>query len=572
MASTTIQTNVNINGSTVVIYNNRKPDSYDIDDIFDPDNPTNGKYFPSIYSLVIKHDGSLWYVATRDETNFKVTLKPINLITAEDNDDTVKIISYGNDKYCLYQDTRVSPYKLVCDAKILFYGNNLKEFELIHTGADGKEAIISMYLDSNDKFTTSRIPLAPISDEYHAYKFPTNCHTTDELVEGEPVIMNVYNNLGNIAATLTIYVRNGVWLNDLQSRTNPIVALDAECLQTIGSDFYVKERQDPSHLNIRPYLLYADGSKVYVNIDNQQCFLYGLEYFVPSYPGYSQTLIIKYFLNYRESAIGATNTTTNRFLTCTKKLVVVKDKEDYSFKLSVVPTFNKGTLAWDLHYFLYTDDRDHCYQVDDYIKQDKEFNFVGNQTKWGSEQRVVLNYDFQKVLNTTDPLTGSQFAYITVNNPTEYERYTIRDNSDTTIVYGADSSLSRRPVIWYDADIMKYFIPTSIFQNKDAVIESFYRKARPYFDTRTETEAPEPTHFVVRDSLSGQQLMAGPISLDEYGTAWNIIDSANNLNGQTVVVEFLRLVDGVYLILYGVPVDVRLGEFNDEDSDVKYPD
>lgn len=567
-----IKTTIIIDGKSIILFNDTAPDFYRKDEIFDPDNPVSGKYFPSVYSVIIDAQGSLWYVYSRDETTYRVTLKPINLITEEDDSDTVKIISYGNDKYCLYQDTRVSPYKLVCDAKILFYGNNLKEFELLHANEQGEQEIISMYLDSNDKFVTSRIPLQPISDEYHAYKYPTNLHTTADLVEGEPVTMNVYNNLGNLAATLTIYVRNGVWLNDLQSRTNPIVALDAECLQTIGSDFYVKERQDPSHLNIRPYLLYADGSKVYVPIDNKQCFLYGLEYFVPSYPGYSQTLIIKYFLNYRESSTVHSTVNNVKFITCTKKLLVVKDKEDYSFKLTPIPKFNYSTMEWELHFFLYTDDRESCYDVDDYVTMDEGYSFVGSNSRWGVEQRVMVNYDFQKVLNTTDPLMGTQIFYITVTHPNTYERYTLRESKDSTVVYGTDSALSRRPVIYYDAIEDLYFIPTSIFRNKEAVIESFYTKASPFYDTRTETVAPTPTHFVIRDGITGQQLISAPISLDNFGTAFTTLAGTPSLSNQVVLVEFELLVEGTYLVLYGVPVDVRPGTYNDEDSDVVYPE
>ena len=561
--SDTISQQVSVNGTTVIIYNNRKPDSYAYADIFNPNNPQTGKYFPSLYSLVIKEDGTVWYVATRDETNFKVTLKPINLVKTDTDNDEVSLITYGNDKYCLYQDTRVSPYKLVADAKILFYGNNLKEYQLIKYDNDGNELIISMYLDNTDTFVSSRIPMAPISNTYQAYRFPTNCHTTMDLQEGEPVIMRVYNNLGNIAAEITVYVRSGVWLNDLLSHTNPIVKLDAECLQTVGDDFYVKERQDPKHLNIRPYLLYAGGEKVYLNVDNAQCFIYGLEYFLPSYPGYSQTIVIKYFLNHRESALNNDTTGNVRFLTCTKRIVVLKDRDDYSVKISVVPTYNTPTQSWKLNYFLYTDERSTVKEISDYITLDDQWNFDGSQAKWGTEQRVVMNYDLQEVLNTTDPLPGSQVIYITVNNPSSYERYTFRDNNNTSIVYGTDSSLSRRPVIHYDITRNQYFIPTSIFQNQEAFIESFYRKARPFFDTRTETQAPTPTHFVIRDTTTGQQLIAHPIEVEEYGTAWSTVATAPNLNGSVVLVEFLLEVNNNFMILYGVPVDVRIGVFND---------
>ena len=172
-----ISQQISISGKTVIIYNNRKPDSYAYADIFDPDNPQSGKYFPSLYSIVIKEDGSVWYVATRNETTYKVTLKPINVVKTDSSDTEVSLVSYGNDKYCLYQDTRVSPYKLVADAKILFYGNNLKEYQLVRFDAEGHEEIISMYLDNTDTFVSSRIPMAPIGAEYQAYSYERSGRT-----------------------------------------------------------------------------------------------------------------------------------------------------------------------------------------------------------------------------------------------------------------------------------------------------------------------------------------------------------------------------------------------------------
>ena len=250
-------------------------------------------------------------------------------------------------------------------------------------------------------------------------------------------------------------------------------------------------------------------------------------------------------------------------MTCTKKIVVLKDRDNYSVKISVVPVFNGGTNKWELRYFLYTDDRNAVYEISDYVTLDSDWSFDGSQVKWGTEQKVIINYDLQEVLNTSDPLPGTQVVYITVNNPSMFERYTLRDNNNTSIIYGSDGSLSRRPIIRYDITRDQYFIPTSVFQNQDAFLESFYRKARPFFDTRTETEAPIPTHFNIRDTSAGQQLIANPIKVEEYGTIWSTIATSSNLNGSTVLVEFLQLIDNTYNILYGVPVDIRLGVFND---------
>ena len=561
-SSDSIQQTLEVNGSTVIIYNNRKPDSYLESDIFDPDNPSSGKYFPSLYSIVIKKDGSLWYVSDRNESTYKVTLTPCNIISTEDEDAVAKIVSYGNDRYCLYQDTRVSPYKLIVDAKLLFYGNSLKEYILTHANDNGEEEIISIYLDSTDTFVSDRIPMTSVSENIRAYKFPTNCHTTCKLTEGDVVTLKVFNNLGNIAASVNLFVRNAVWLNDLNSLSNPIVDLNATCLQERGSDWYIKERQDTSHLNIQPYLVYSDGTTVKVNVDNERCFIYGLDDFIPSYPGYYQTVIIKYFLGRNEIS-----TQGSKFLTCTKKLVVVKEKEDFSVKVSPIPIFNRSTGKWYLRYFVYTDDRDACHDLTDYTVENEEFPFDGSSEKWGTEQHVVIDYDLSTVLNLGEELPGSQGFYITVWDPTRYERYTLRDNKNTDIVYGADGSIVRRPVLHYDATIGSYYIPTSIFRNKEAVIESFYTYARPFYDTRTETEPPTPTHFTVREATSGAQIISNPIDLDNYGAAFNRISSVTSTYiDQVVIVEFLQLVKNDYVILYGVPVDVREGTYNTENN------
>ena len=557
-----VKQTVTIDGHTIIIYNNRKPDSYLESDVYDPTNPSSGKYFPSLYSIVIKTDGSLWYVSARNEIDYSVTLTPCNIITADDVETAAKIVSYGNDKYCLYMDTRVSPYKLIVDAKVLFYGNSLKEYTLSIPDEDGTNQIISMYLDSTDKFVSDRIPMTSISPDIKAYKFPTNCHTTKKLTEGDVVTLTVYNNLGNVAATLNLYVRNAVWLNDLNSWTNPIVEFGVSCLQERGNEFYVKERQDPSHLNIQPYLVYSDGTKTLVNIDNQQCFMYGLEDFLPSYPGYSQQLIFKYFLGKNESALG----TNDKFLVCSKKLVVVKTKDDYSFKVSVVPKYNDTTSQWYLRFFLYTDDRNGCYDITDQVTYDKNFGFNGSADRWGVEQHVVIDYETSVPLNLNEELPGSQSFYITVNDPKYYERYTIRDGEDSPMIYGSDGSVVRRPVLHYDRDLDVYFIPTSIFHNKEAVIESFYTLARPFFDTRTESAPPIPTHFIVRDSSNGQQLVHSATDLNDFGAAMNFIGTDRVPARGTVIVEFLKLIKDTYVVLYGVPVDVYYNSYNTENN------
>lgn len=565
MSDTLQEIKVDTGGKTIILYNNRKPDAYGIEDIYDPENPQSGKYFPSLYSLVVDTTGRLYYVSARNTANYSVTLTPCSYVSTEEENE-VTIISYGNDKFCLYIDTRTDPHRLVVDAKFLVYGNNLVEYALYKTDLSGEEQCISQYYDAAGNFVSNRIPLQSISESYPSYKFPTNCHTTFDLVEGDPVVLRAYNNIGNLSAEITLYVRNAQWLNDLASHTNPIVSLNAEALQMMGDDFFLYEKQDVSHLNIQPYLLYVDGSRQDVNVDNQRCFIYGLDDVESSYPGRSQTIIIKYFLNYKETTTVSTPD-ERRFLTCTKKIVVVDNDNDYTVKLSCIPIWSSTYNQWQLYWFAYTDDRQGVYDVTALVKYNEKYPFDGTSASFGKEQRVVVEYDLQSIFQTDDPITGVQTLYITLWDNQKYERYTFRDSKDDSFIYGVDGSITRRPVIHYDETIDQYFIPTSIFENVDAVIESFYTLARPPYNPAVETVAPTPTHFTVRDAQNGRQIIGGPIPLTEYGQCWPTIVGVTIQPGQTVLVEFLyQDSDNSYAILYGVPVDIYAGTFNTENA------
>ena len=570
-----IETVINTASGSIVLFVSKSPDVYQKSDIYNPELPITGKYFPALLSLVVDEDGKLYYVYSRDETDYSSVLKPCSFLETEEN--TVKVISYGNDKYCLYVDQRTDPYKLVVDAKLLFYGNSIVEYGLYRPNVDGSETMISMYYDATGTFVSDRVPMAAVNPDYPVYKYPTNCHTTTQLIEGETIYLRVRNNLGNIVAEITLTVRDAAWYNDLDNLANPIVSLNATCTQMRGDEFYIYEKQDPSHLNIQPYLTYADGTTENVNIDNLQCYLFGLENFVPSYPGYSQTLIIKYYLNYRQTT--TSNVEINRdtrFITCEKQLVVLYNLNNYSCKISVIPLFNKASRTWYLRYFAYTVERDGVYDITDTVWYDDDFTFNGSQDMWGIEQHVRFNYNLSEIFDSNaDDMQAAQDIYITVWDPdSKYEKYTFRDNKEAnTEVYGADGSITRRPIIHYDRDMNMYFIPSTIFQSWDSVVESFYRFARPPFDNRTETIAPKPTHFTIRDSLNGQMVIAAPIGQEEYGVAWSTLVQIGNLVGNTVIVEFLNKVDDNYNILYGVPVDVVLSAtgYNTESNNIYNP-
>lgn len=572
MAINAMETQISTDAGTIILFVARASDVYKISDIYNPEDPETGKYFPALLSLVVDEEGRLYYVASRDESDYSCVLKPCSFLETGTN--SVKVISYGNDTYCLYVDQRTDPHKLAVDAKLLFYGNNIVEYSLYRQNADGVDEVISMYYNAAGQFISDRVPMAAVNPEYPVYKYPTNCHTVTPLTEGEMVTLRARNNLGNVVAEVVLQVRDAAWYNDLSNIHNPIVGIDAEATQMTGDEFYIYEKQDPSHLNIRPYLIYADGTRQEIPIDNRTCFLYGLEYFVPAYPGYSQTLIIKYFLNHRETTTVNTNEVNNvRFITCTKKLRVLDNLTDYSCKVSIIPLYDSRLEKWYLKYFAYLYERDECLDITNYVRYTKNedtvieeevFEFDGTPSKWGTEQKVVIYYNLSDIFHSdADDMQASQVFFITTHDPNDYIGYTFKDNLEAnTEVYGDDSTISARPILHYDSSIHMYYIPSTIFTNWDAVLQSFYFNARPPFDSRTETVAPTPTHFVVRDD-AGNMIISAPIAVAEYGQAWSPLvqyedpTTYGSYVGHTVIVEFLmEIAPGEFNILYGVPVKI----------------
>ncbi len=550
------------NNDTVVAFLRKNVDLYDIEDIYDPDKhgldpELSGKIIPRVKSLVIDDIPTLWSVDHVDDVTHRTTLVPLKIIQSADDD--VKILSYGNDRFCLYYDDRTDPHGLIVDAKLLIYGNNIVEYRLVRVNKAGDEEIISMYLDSNDVFKSDRVPMADVGG-YRGFKIPTNCHTTETLSDGEPIQLRVYNNRGTLSAEITLYARRGNWNNDLASHRNPIVSLDATAQQMKNDYFYLYEKQDPKHLNIQPYVTYADGSRQYLNVDNVSCFIYGLEDLVNTYPGYSQTIVIKYFLNHKETvAQGSLLTSGRRMLTISKKIVVLQNKNDYGVKLSVLPIWDPSNESYTLRFFAYNNRRQTVDDVTNLVTYRESSRFVGTFEKFGNTQKVTVDFDLQSVFNTSDPLPGSQTFWITTwNRNSAYVGYTLRDSESDDYVYGAESSLIRKPIIHYDKDLKRYYIPTSVFENKDAVIQAFYTVARPPFDRNVEISPVTPTHFTIRSVSNASMLISEPIPIAEYGQLWGVIQSGSTdqLVGGSVVVEFLTNLEGTMAILYGVPVDV----------------
>jgi hypothetical protein len=328
-----------------------------------------------------------------------------------------------------------------------------------------------------------------------------------------------------------------------------------------GSEWYIYSKQDPDHLGISPFVEYADGTKKELVIDNNKVLLYGLDPdFIPSYPGLTVKLLIKYYLNAKEQSPISINDGKHRYMYTEKLLRVIKDESDGQvFKILIFPVWDSSTLSYKLKHILYSIVKNEVIDVTDLVIVEND-SFDGR--KYYTQQKIVVRLDVKSVYGGIMPITYRQNMFMTLKPTGELEQFILKDSADSIHAYGVDSPEARRPFIEYDSTIQKYFIPTSLFGNKSAFLEAFYTFINPPYDIRTDIEPITPTHFTIRALDNLTTLIAVPIDINQYNQAFNCVrpGSSNQLVGSTVLVEFLYYSNNTYKILYGSPVKVRNAE------------
>lgn len=539
--------------SDVILFGETSPEVYKLEDIYDPDVDgsdvnASGKIVPAVKSILIGSNLELYVVIAVDPTTYKVTKEPANIL----NDDSVaedEIISYGNEEYKLYYDNRVNPIKIVIDSKLRLFGTNSAEYKLYKSTGDS-DLSIAAYLDEEGVISGDRIPMVSSS----GVSYPADCHTLTSLSDGDIVELHIFNGVGMMTTVVLLTCKQATILNDLASGSNPVVEFNASASQSSGDNWMLYVGQAPDHLAIYPEVVYSDGTKEFVPINDLNCFLYGMEDVETNYPGLKYKLILKYFL---AANVESTLTEgTDRFVTLEKWLYVdVKSKYEFS-KISVIPIWNPITSKWDLTYFGYYQNRNTFEDITSSITYTTGQEYDPNITMDQQSFQVEITYIPEDGDGSSE--THLQPITLTLKTPSDSEPYLILDDPDSSFVYGSIDAIHRRPKIEYDTSLEQYFIPTSSFGTEAIFLENFYTNASPPYLEATEIEAPTPTHFTIREVSSGRVLLAAPVAIDQYTLAFNMLNtgSVDQFVDTTVIVEFLTEYGSTYNILYGVPVEV----------------
>lgn len=545
----------------IALMKDKRPFSCFIDQIYDPDKDgayQDGDDFPRVVpmegaAVFERATGNTYYVKYVDPYTYKTTLAPTRIVVTVDQEE-IKLVSYGIDRYIVFLNNDHKPSQLTVAANFMAFGSSIVEYQLYKRDANGNREVVSIYLDSDEKYRGNRIPMMAITAG-SPIKQCTNCHTLSMIAAGDTLEMDLFDNVGIMVMTVRLLVVNSVTLNDLASDSDMIVGMDATALQMLpDGTFYMYQRQGVDHLGIVPRLEYHDGRYADLAIDNKTCFCYGLENFTPAYPGQKQKIIIKKFLGPKEYAVLEPTESNQRFVLCEKYITVLANKSMAGIKVSVMPIWNPSTNSYYLKYIAYSDSRDKVVDVTKYVNLQADID----TGKFGEKQMLSFTMDLSEVFGVDLTVPYAQKNWLVFQHTNMYQRYTISDDAFMDVTYGVESSSRRRPVIHYDTTLGKYFIPTSKFGNQTALLDAFYRCANPPINTISEIDAPTPTHFTIRGLDNLTTLITTPIPLSTFNVAWaiNRVGQTDILVGSNVIVEFLKEQGNDYQILYGVPVDV----------------
>jgi hypothetical protein len=545
------------------------PDIYQRNMIYDPtwDDPSYNDYVgkrivPAVGSLVRDPDETGLWVTGIDPVTFIPSYTAIAITS--DNDSITSLLNYGNTVMRVYGDYRSLPYPVTPDNKAIFIGKSPRFYTLTRYPNTADETIISQYFDTTGKFTSSLIPMRALDTTNSSWYLPRS-HVSVILEDNEEIAVRIFGEDGAEVYSALMFAKQSSVINEDVIYTPTIVGMTVSGNQRLtNGTFYVYEKQDFGSLGLTATIVYDNGMTDEVSVDGVKCILYGEDDFISSFSGLQQNVTVKYYRSRNESIAPGIGDATGEMISKTVPVTVIPNTFGTTAKIMAIPIYNTAQGRYIVKYWMYFGDGRSHLDISAYATISSGA-LVTDPSFFGIVQTYVISVDMSKVdpVHYTSNATFQQNIVIQLNAPNVLVKYTIRDSKSSPFVFGADSVASRRPSINYDSARKQYFIPSAVFANLQAFLKSFYTQAAPPYDPSLTLLPPQPTHFVVRDIVSGVMLTPGMIPVSEYSKAFTITDdTVGHYVGLSVMVEFVNVVNSAQSnILFGVPVNVSTGSY-----------
>jgi hypothetical protein len=547
-----------------------KTDNYIRAAIYDPTytHPSYDAYqgqriIPVPGSIVMDYDTTPLWVISIDPETYVPTYEAIRI--GSENDNVVSILNYGNSVLRLYVDYRAAPYPATPDTKCIFIGKSPRFYTLTRYPRTSQATIISQYYNQAGGLVSQMVPLSPM-DTTNTSWYLQRGHLNTILDDNEEVLVTIYNEDGVEVYSAQLFVKESAVINEDIVYAPTIVGMSISSNQRLANgDFFLYEKQDFASLGIQVNLVYDDGSSYTVPIDGIKCVMYGQEDFISSFSGLRQPITIKYYRSENEAIDPMISDATGTMISTQAIVTVIPNTLGTTVKIMAMPSYNPTTARYVMRYYMYFADGRTSLDVTGSVSI-IEGTLNPTSAYFGQWQTYVIAVDMRNVDPTNYPTSAlyQQTIVIQFGIPTATIKYQIRDSSTSTYIYGQDNSTTRRPSIRFDRTRGQAFIPSYVFGNQQAFLRSFYTMANPPYDP-TIAEIPQvPTHFLLRDIVTGNMLITAPLPISSFQSAFNLLnDTVGMYIGATICMEFLNVINPqTRRTLFGVPVDMIAGTYN----------
>lgn len=537
--------------------------------IYDPtwEDPSYANYqgqkiVPAVGSIVQDSDLTPLWVISIDQITYVPTYTAVPLSTQNDN--VVSMLNWGNAVLRLYIDYRNAPYPVTPDSKCIFIGKSPRFYTLSRYPNTAQETIISQYYDQSGKLSSHMVPLKAL-DETNSSWYLQRSHINQLLDDNEEILVKVYNEDGVEVYTALLFAKESAVINESVVYAPTIIGMTVSATQRLANgDFYLYETQDFASLGFQVTLVYDDGTTYQVPIDDVKCVLYGEEDFISSFSGLRQFVTIKYYRSEHEAIDPSLADATGSMISAKVPVTVIPNTLGVTTKITVIPSYNASTARYILRYYMYFADGRAAIDITGNISIIS--GTIGTTSaNFGQWQSYVVGVDMNQVDPTNFPTSTlyQQNIVIQFAPPTSLVRWQIRDSATSQYIYGQDNSTTRRPSVRFDRTLGQAFIPSYVFGNLQAFTKSFYTQASPPYDPSVELIPQAPTHFLLRDALTGNMIITAPLPMASFNQPFNILNDKTGLYiGATVIVEFLNVISStVKRTLYGVPVEMTAGSY-----------
>ena len=465
----------------------------------------SGKYVPKLKDYVVDVDSGEWFVVDAlDATTLIPHLSPRTTLSQDQqfsNADVILGVGPGSiaDTFRVYLNQKVMPHTLTVDSRLHTYTVEAERFTIFRGSnvTGNAKAVSQMYNQANELVGTSvPLVLAETTGDNRTVKSFPMCYTTEDIPDGEVVVLIAYSDAGHQVSKVQLLVENTEFVPaaDASSKYVVNIALESPWIAPSDPNLLKYPVNVPVNgLSLMGVVSFSDGSKKRYPVNNTRFSLRGLDNFVASYAGQKFELVLDYKLAPGEVAYGM-QTTLAGSVVRTYNAITTNYEGMYSPKLYGYPVWLDAVQGYRLEWWLYDMDRRTAMLVTPYVRiNDNSAPFL--PTGYGTKQSLGVTINLKDVNPSGLALNHVQAIDIVLRQEgtVRSSNWAIGFMPHQDPLFGEDNH-AKSVLVNQNLMTLDITCGETLLVNW---LTRLYRLTKPLSDISREVQAPDPTHFSV---------------------------------------------------------------------------